>query len=108
LDDAVGSVLVVAFWQDGAVSALDRSDIDSSRRVGMAALYKRQLDGQMLTFECSKDGSLRDLETGSIWDIFGRALEGSLTGAQLVRLPANLHFWFAWAAFQPKTHLYSQ
>ncbi|PJF30941.1 MAG: hypothetical protein CUN51_05505 [Candidatus Thermofonsia Clade 1 bacterium] len=108
LNDTIESVPVVAFWQDGAVSALDRSDIDSSRRVGMAALYKRQLDGQMLTFERSKDGSLRDLETGSTWDIFGRALEGSLAGAQLVRLPANLHFWFAWAAFQPKTRLCGQ
>lgn len=108
VNDTVGSSPVVAFWQDGAVSALDRSDIDSSRRVGMAALYKRTVNGRTLTFECSKDSTLRDLETGSTWNIFGCALEGTLAGTQLVRAFANPHFWFAWAAFQPQTRVYGQ
>lgn len=108
INDAIGSVPVVAFWQDGAVSALDRSEIDSSRRVGMAALYERTVEGRVLTFELSKDGGLRDVETGSTWDVFGRATEGALAGKQLVRAFANPHFWFAWAAFQPQTRLYGQ
>ncbi len=108
INDAIGSVPVVAFWQDGAVSALDRSEIDSSRRVGMAALYERTVEGRVLTFELSKDGGLRDVETGSTWDVFGRATEGALAGKQLLRAFANPHFWFAWAAFQPQTRLYEQ
>ncbi|MFQ3537157.1 MAG: DUF3179 domain-containing protein [Aggregatilineales bacterium] len=108
LNDVVGSLPVVALWQDGAVSALDRSDIDSSRRVGMAALYERIVDGRVLTFELGEDGSLRDLETGSTWNVFGRAMEGALAGKRLLRAFANPHFWFAWAAFQPETRIYGQ
>lgn len=108
INDVVGGVAVVAFWQDGAVSALDRSDIDSSRQVGMAALYERTLDGRTLTFEQSKEGALRDVETGSTWNVFGRATDGSLKGAQLERAFANPHFWFAWAAFRPETRIYGQ
>ncbi|PJF37153.1 MAG: hypothetical protein CUN49_01875, partial [Candidatus Thermofonsia Clade 1 bacterium] len=108
INDVVGKVPVVAFWQDGAVSALDRSEIDKSRRIGMAALYERTVDGRKLTFELGKDGLPRDLETGSIWNVFGRATEGALAGTQLVRAFANPHFWFAWAAFQPETRVYGQ
>jgi hypothetical protein len=108
INDVVGGVAVVAFWQDGAVSALDRGDMDSSRRVGMAALYERTLDGRHLTFERSKEGVLRDVETGSTWNVFGRATDGALKGAQLACAFANPHFWFAWAAFRPETRIYGQ
>lgn len=37
----------------------------------------------------------RDMETGSIWNLRGEAIKGSLLGEQLVRLPAYNAFWFA-------------
>lgn len=106
INDAVGDVPVVALWQPGATSALDRSEIDSSTDVGMAALFSRDLDGQELTFSIDEDGTIRDDQTGTTWNIFGTALEGELAGSQLRQEAAFPHFWFAWAAFSPGTDVY--
>lgn len=106
INNTVGSQEVVAFWQPGATSALDRSDIDSSRDVGMAALYDRTLDGQVLTFVRDAKGVIRDEQTGSAWNVFGTAIEGELAGKQLTQRLAFPHFWFAWAAFRPDTLIY--
>lgn len=104
--DTVGSVNVVALWQDGAVSALDAATIDESRPIGTAALYSRDLDGQTLTFKLDENGIIRDEQTGSAWDVFGRAVEGEFKGRQLDRLIAGPYFWFAWVAFRPDTTIY--
>lgn len=106
INDTVGSQDVVAFWQPGATSALDRSDIDSSQDVGMAALYDRALNGQELTFVRDAEGVIRDEQTGSSWNVFGTATDGDLAGQQLRQRLAFPHFWFAWAAFQPDTLIY--
>lgn len=108
INDTVGDLDVVAIWQPGATSALDRGSIDDSRDVGMAALYNRELDGQILTFSVDTDGIIRDDQTGSVWNIFGTATEGEWTGSQLRQELAFPHFWFAWAAFRPETQLYGE
>ena len=110
VNDTVGTTEVVAFWQWGAVSALDQVVIDESRDIGWAALYNRTIETTSgtitLTFELNDIGYIIDYETASIWDTFGTAREGVLTGTQLELLPAAPHFWFAWAAFQPDTFIY--
>jgi hypothetical protein len=106
INDTVGGRAVVAFWQPGATSALDQSNIDASRDVGMAALYRRELDGQVLTFGVDAAGTIRDDQTGSAWNVFGTAVEGDLLGSQLRQELAFPHFWFAWAAFRPETRIY--
>ncbi|GAB4574161.1 MAG: DUF3179 domain-containing protein [Anaerolineae bacterium] len=106
INDTVGERAVVGFWQPGATSALDRSDINSSRDVGMAALFNRELDGEVLTFSVDDEGVIRDDQTGSVWNIFGEAIEGELAGESLRQEMAAPHFWFAWAAFQPETLIY--
>jgi hypothetical protein len=108
INDTVGTLDVVALWQPGATSALDQSSIDSSRDVGMAALFSRELDGQELTFSVDDSGVIRDDQTGSAWNVFGTATDGPLAGSQLRQELAFPHFWFAWAAFQPDTRLYGQ
>lgn len=105
INDTVGGRDVVAFWQPGVASALDGSDIDTSRAVGMAALYERVVDGETLTF-AFVDGEIRDEQTGSTWNVFGTATAGELEGAQLNQELAAPHLWFAWAAFSPDTALY--
>ncbi|MBZ0276612.1 MAG: DUF3179 domain-containing protein [Anaerolineae bacterium] len=106
INDTNGGRDVVAFWQPGATSALDQSVIDESRDVGMAALFDRELDGQVLTFSVDDSGVIRDDQTGSRWNVFGTAVEGALSGSQLHQELAFPHFWFAWAAFRPETRLY--
>ena len=105
INDSLADVDVVAIWQPGAFSALDASNIDQSRDVGMAALYDRHIDGRTLTFGV-EDGAIVDEETDSVWNIFGSAVAGDLAGTQLRALNAFPHFWFAWAAFYPDTALY--
>lgn len=104
LNDQVGGRPVVIFWSQGALSVLDTPRIADSRDVGMAAAHGSEVDGRMLTFEFSA-GAFRDRETGSVWSLSGRAMSGSLAGAQLPPLVHNTPFWWAWAAHNPKTRL---
>jgi hypothetical protein len=48
----------------------------------------------------------RDQETGSRWDIAGRAVEGALKGWTLEWLDGTQVKWFAWAAEYPETAVY--
>lgn len=103
INDTVGDIPVVAFWQPGKASALNAGEIDAAVDVGTAALYSRVVDEQTLTFYLDDEGIIRDEETDSAWDIFGEAIDGELAGTQLEQLIAAPHFWFAWQAFRPDT-----
>jgi len=67
--------------------------------------------GEVLTFQLVENAGfpflLRDQETGSLWDLNGVAVSGLLEGEQLRKIPTFTAFWFAWAAFNPGTELYS-
>lgn len=103
-DDWGGEKLVV-FYRPGALSALDQSQIDASRAVGATAVYSRVVDDRALAFEPVPAG-FRDAETGSVWNLVGRAVSGPLSGRELRPLPHVDAFWFAWAAFHPATTVY--
>jgi hypothetical protein len=95
----------VVFWEPGASSALDESRIAESRDIGQTAVYDRRLGDRILTFE--RHGfSFRDRETGTSWDLAGRAIEGPLDGERLDPIPYGNHFWFAWAVFKPDTEVW--
>ena len=49
-----------------------------------------------------------DKETGSRWDVTGRAVEGELKGWTLVWLDSTQVKWFAWAAEYPMTSIYQE
>lgn len=49
-----------------------------------------------------------DQETGSRWDIAGRAVDGELKGWTLTWAESIMVRWFAWAAEIPQTTVYSQ
>jgi hypothetical protein len=104
-NDTVGGEAVVVFWEAGTVSALDAASFDNSRDIGSTAVFFREVDGQLLTFEAVEDG-FQDLETGSTWNLFGEAVAGPLAGAQLTQVVSAEHFWFAWAAFMPDTRIW--
>ena len=73
----------------------------------MASLFDRHLEEQTLTFSVDEAGRIHDDQTGSVWNVFGTAIEGTQAGNQLTQVLAFPHFWFAWAAFQPATAIYS-
>lgn len=105
-NDVVAGVPLVAFWQPGAASALGNSRISEAQDVGSAVLFERTLsDGRVLTF-VAEGNTIKDAETGSIWNIFGKAIDGELSGTQLQQRIAVTHFWFAAQAFNPEIILW--
>jgi len=110
VNDAIGGRSLVVVWRGGTVSALDRDQIVGSRDVGATAIYDATLDGRVLTFaplagESTEPGAafFRDNETGSGWNLIGKAVSGPLAGKQLVPIVHGDEFWFVWAAFLPAT-----
>ncbi len=106
VNDTVGGEAIVVFWQAGTASALDRAFIAEGQDVGTANAYSRRLGERVLTF-VYRGGRILDEETGSEWDVLGRAVDGPLAGEQLTPVVTINHFWFSWAAFRPETRVYS-
>ena len=105
VNDFVGGEEVAVFWQSGVASPLDTNDTATGRDVGTAAAFSRVTDGETLTFIFDGE-TIKDKETESAWDIFGKAIDGKLKGAQLSPIVSINHFWFSWAAFRPETRIY--
>ena len=105
VNDRVGDQDVAIFWAPGTASALDTSAIAEGQDVGSATAYDRNIDGQLLTFEYDGENII-DTQTGSTWDILGRAVSGPLSGTQLTEVVSVNHLWFSWAAFKPETRIY--
>ena len=108
--DSFDGIDLVVFWTPGALSILDSGIMRDAREVGTTAVFQTSLDGQSLSFAPNPvdDGqTFVDDQTGSVWDIFGRAIEGELAGSQLTRVIHSDHFWFAWQAFHPDTEVVS-
>lgn len=58
-----------------------------------------------LTFERVK-GGMKDGETGSSWDWFGRCTKGKLKGKTLTRLQGYKQYVRAWVTFHPDATFY--
>lgn len=102
---SVGDRSIAVFHKLGTASALDASSIAESRDVGSAGVFDAELGGDILTFAV-EDGMIVDEQTGSVWNILGRAVEGPLSGETLTPVIHGNHFWFAWAVFKPDTIVY--
>jgi hypothetical protein len=107
INDEVGGEPIAVLSQEGMLSALDAEIIRDSRRVPAAAAYSRRQNERVLSFE-RRDGRIVDRETGSEWDIFGRAVAGPSKGARLKPVDSGVHFAFAWLAFNPASEIYGK
>ena len=106
VNDVVGGVYAVVLWQPGTASALDRVDIAAGEDVGAIAAFSRTIGGQALEFQLEGE-NIVDTDTGSTWDVLGRAIAGPMMGQQLEPIVGINHFWFSWAAFKPDTRVYT-
>ena len=64
--------------------------------------FNRKVSGRVLSFRLPQDAPavMEDIETGSRWSLAdGKAISGSLKGAQLERAPAYPAFWFGWKSY---------
>ena len=105
-DDFEGKYLVI-FYSSKTVSVLDEKNIEDSRHIGTATIFSPYIGSQKLTFK-TKKGKFTDLESGSLWDITGKCLEGKYAGKQLMKEVHSNHFAFAWLAFHPESEIYGQ
>jgi len=62
-------------------------------------------DGRQLSFSVDNNEFI-DAETGSTWDISGKAINGPLAGTQLAPLPTKTTLWFAIVGAEPDISLY--
>jgi hypothetical protein len=106
VNDRVGNEPIAVFTASGMLSALDAEVIRDSRRIPAAAAYSRRSGERVLSFE-QRGEQILDRETGSEWDIFGRAVAGPLKGERLKPADSGVHFAFAWLAFNPRSEIYS-
>jgi len=73
--------------------------------------FNRRVSGRVLSFRLAQGAPsvMEDTETGSRWSLAdGKAISGSLKGAQLERAPAYPAFWFGWLGYFPNTALWKR
>ncbi len=101
----VGGQETIILWGPGTASVYSETMADG-RDVGAAVAYSPIVDGRRLRFRPTDvDGRFRDRETGSIWTLGGKAIEGPLAGSTLDGAVHGVHFWFVWAAYRPETRV---
>ena len=74
-----------------------------------AVAFHSEVDGKKLTFVDSKGPEatpFKDVETGSLWTLAGRAVDGKLKGKELKWIDSIQCNWYAWSSEYPKTALY--
>ena len=107
INDNINGTPVVIFHGEGAVSALDDRTIADSKEVGSTGVFNPVVEGKTLTFKY-EGGYFIDKETGSKWDITGKAVDGKYRGKNLKRIKHGDYFAFAWFVFRPDTEIYSK
>ena len=74
---------------------------------GAAAVYRRTVDDETLSFQPQDGDTIVDAETGTVWDAWrGEAISGPLTGQTLTRVKSTAAFWFGWKDWYPDTDVY--
>ena len=94
---------LVALFEPGTASALDRSLIEEGRDVGATGVFVSSVGGQALELTADAGGGFVDAASGVVYDILGRPSGGS--GAALEPVEHLDTFWFAAAAFYPDAEI---
>lgn len=105
VNDTIAGRAIVVLWKAGTASALDNYSLADGRDIGSTGVFDRKLDNRPLTF-VAEGNQIKDTETGTVWDILGRGVEGTLKGTQLTPIVHGNYFWFAWAAFRPNSKIH--
>ena len=108
----VGSVARAYDWNQLVKHRLVEDEADGTLLLAVtdsegdsAFVYERSIDGRPLSFGLTKDG-MKDAETGSSWDCFGRCTKGKLKGKALTQLQSYKQYVRAWVTFHPDASFY--
>lgn len=102
LADKIDGKNCVALWYGPTRTAA--AYLTTARPAKKDAESPRELT--LMKDDRTPDAPFVDKETGSHWDIAGRAVDGSLKGWTLDWLESVQVKWFAWAAEYPQSRLY--
>ncbi len=102
INDRIEGQDIAIFYAPDTLSAFLGEFGSESPVVGSTGVYDPNTDGRKLTYR-REEGSIVDYQTGSEWNIFGKATGGSLEGSVLSPIIHANHFWFAWSVFNPDT-----
>ena len=105
LYQTLGGQEVVILFAAQTVSPTDQRFIQESRAVGNAGVFLPVVDGRRMTLR-KEGGVFLDQETGSTWNILGKAIAGALKGHSLPPVFHTQPFWFYWQALHPDTEVY--
>ncbi|MCW9708787.1 DUF3179 domain-containing protein [Fodinibius salsisoli] len=106
INDELEDTAIVVFHLEGARSALDARQISDSREDGSTGVFRRKVGERVLTFEYRSSKTITDKQTGSTWNVTGKAVAGKLKGKHLQPVTAGDYFAFAWLVFWPDTEIY--
>ncbi|MGM0546526.1 MAG: DUF3179 domain-containing protein [Bacteroidota bacterium] len=106
INDTIGKVPLLIVHTEGATSAMDAAKIAESKESGSTGVFKRMLYDKELTFTV-ENGKIVDEQTGSVWTVTGKAVEGEHKGKQLEPVTYGDYFAFAWLVFWPETEIYN-
>jgi hypothetical protein len=74
-----------------------------------ARVFDRRVQGETLSFNLQRRGPeviLMDEQTSTLWSgLTGKARKGKLAGQELRPVPHMVNYWFAWAAYNPRTRV---
>jgi hypothetical protein len=81
----------------------------------LAVAFHREVAGRTLTFAWERgavtaddhDPRMVDQETGSLWDLFGNAVDGPLKGEHLPFAWGGLQKWFNWSNLSPGSTIWA-
>jgi Protein of unknown function (DUF3179) len=104
-NDTMGGKPVVIFFREDTASIADSRNLADAPAVGSAGVFSPMVDGRALHFELG-GGQISDQETGTQWDLSGRATSGPLAGTRLTPLRHLDTYWYAWAGRYPDTRVW--
>jgi hypothetical protein len=73
---------------------------------GSAASFRAEIAGEELEFRVVGQKIVDD--SGTIWDLSGKAIDGPLVGEQMKTLPTFIATWGEWSAAHPETSIYQK
>lgn len=66
--------------------------------------WNTKVDTLSLHFTVLSDtNTMKDIQTGSIWNLSGQCISGSLEGKSLTSIPSYVEYWHSWKEFHPDT-----
>ncbi|MBI4907247.1 MAG: DUF3179 domain-containing protein [Acidobacteria bacterium] len=102
IEDKVDGRPLVLFYTPDGLSPVDAPTMAQSRSVGSIGVFSAENASGSIRFRREK-GRIEDRETGSGWNVTGKAYDGALKGTSLNPVEHGVYFAFAWLAFQPDT-----